>query len=499
MKRKKRNLLNNEKGWYKWFVISFWYPICVFAQWEHVATYDTSKYTWLHPEINAIQYWNKQAINHFYDKWFDTKPQKISIVWMGDSHIQPDVLPEVVRTRLQKMFGDAGRGMMFPLSTARTYSSLQYKSEHYGPWACSRSIEAIPKFTLGVSGATCRTNQPYSSFKLSFYKAPPSHYNLLKVYSKISKSSFDFQIIIDNHQPILVKVTETDSSLPYILVKIPSVTKSITLKVLKTQPQQKEFEFYGMSLESESHGVIVHTCGIGGAQISAPLFQKKFTEHLPTLAPDLVILDYGGNDFYYYNSVRPDLEQDIIRIIQQIREVCPNTSILLTSTQDLMKRGVSVSAGKTFRDLVAKIAKEQNCGFYDWYYISGGPFAMTKWVKSGLAQPDYVHLFIGGYQVKGEMFFEALEKTAQAYKDGKDSLTYSLDGYKFIEHKPAVSTYTFSNANPSNKQLIIHTVKAGETLSHIAVKYKVSVANLMKWNNMTKTLIRVGQKIKVYK
>ncbi len=466
------------------------------AQWEQFGSYDTTKYNWLHPELNVIQYWNLKSLQSFYDKWFSSEPKKISIVWMGDSHIQPDVLPEVVRKRLQEKFGDAGRGMMFPLSTGRTYSSLQYKSEHYGPWACSRSIEAYPKFALGVSGATCKTQLPGSSFTLSFYKPVPSHYTMLKVFCKKSKEMFDFSITIGTHTQI-VKIMETDTNLPYILLKIPPIPKSITLKVLKNRPEQKDFEFYGMSLESENPGVVVHTCGIGGAQMSAPLYQKKFTEHLPELEPDLVILDYGGNDFYYFNTVRPDLESDIIKIIHQIRTVAPNASILLTSTQDLMKRGVSVSAGKIYRDLIQKIAKEQDCGFYDWYYISGGPGAMTKWVKAGLAQPDYVHLFIGGYQIKGEMIYEALSRTAEAYKYAYDSLTTSLEGYQYIQNTPI---YTTNNTqNTTHKQTIYHVVKSGETLSHIALKYKVSVKNIMVWNNMKSTLIRVGQKVVIYK
>lgn len=496
-------LFNNPKTihFYKLKILFFFifYSNIIYGQWEHFGSYDTTKYHWLHPELNVIQYWNLKSLQHFYSKWLSSEPQKISIVWMGDSHIQPDVLPEVVRKRLQEKFGDAGRGMMFPLSTGKTYSSLQYKSEHYGPWSCSRSIEAYPKFTLGVSGATCKTQLPGSSFTLSFYKPVPEHYTLLKVFCKKSKEMFDFSIKVGNHTQI-IKIMETDTLLPYILVKIPPIPKSITLKVIKSRPEQKDFEFYGMSLESEiQKGVVVHTCGIGGAQMSAPLYQKKFTEHLPELEPDLVILDYGGNDFYYFNSIRPDLESDIIKIIEQIRTVCPKTSILLTSTQDLMKRGVSVSAGKKYRDLIQKIAKEQNCGFYDWYYISGGPGAMTKWVKAGLAQPDYVHLFIGGYQIKGEMFYEALVRTAEAYQNAFDSLTTSLEGYKYIQNPIAHNPYPFHNSHNTHSKSFYHIVKSGETLSHIAVKYKVSVKNIMLWNNMKSTLIKVGQKILIYK
>ena len=44
----------------------------------------------------------------------------------------------------------------------------------------------------------------------------------------------------------------------------------------------------------------------------------------------------------------------------------------------------------------------------------------------------------------------------------------------------------------------IHTVKSGETLGKIAQKYKCSVTDLKRWNNLQSTTIKVGQKLKVY-
>jgi membrane-bound lytic murein transglycosylase D len=44
----------------------------------------------------------------------------------------------------------------------------------------------------------------------------------------------------------------------------------------------------------------------------------------------------------------------------------------------------------------------------------------------------------------------------------------------------------------------IHRVRSGETLGSIARKYRVSVANLRKWNGLGRSsLIRVGQRIKI--
>ena len=44
-----------------------------------------------------------------------------------------------------------------------------------------------------------------------------------------------------------------------------------------------------------------------------------------------------------------------------------------------------------------------------------------------------------------------------------------------------------------------YKVKSGDTLGGIAKKYRVSVKNLQKWNKLSCTTIRMGQKLKIYK
>ena len=46
---------------------------------------------------------------------------------------------------------------------------------------------------------------------------------------------------------------------------------------------------------------------------------------------------------------------------------------------------------------------------------------------------------------------------------------------------------------------IVHRVKKGETLGHIALKYRTSVANIKKWNKLRNNTIRIGQRLYIYK
>ena len=68
-------------------------------------------------------FYNASALNPFFEKLvaLDTfHDRKINIVHIGDSHIQADVMTNVMRVRLQEVFGNAGLGLVFPYSLIKT-------------------------------------------------------------------------------------------------------------------------------------------------------------------------------------------------------------------------------------------------------------------------------------------------------------------------------------------------------------------------------------------
>ncbi len=77
------------------------------------------------------------------------------------------------------------------------------------------------------------------------------------------------------------------------------------------------------------------------------------------------------------------------------------------------------------------------------------------------------------------------------YIDLEDSL-YNFKTRKGIERDKLLSQIKKASSRS------IHRVKSGETLGHIARKYRTSVRNLKKWNNLRSNTIRIGQKLIVY-
>lgn len=60
-----------------------------------------------------------------------------------------------------------------------------------------------------------------------------------------------------------------------------------------------------------------------------------------------------------------------------------------------------------------------------------------------------------------------------------------------------INTGTNTDSQQKSLSTSVYTVKSGDTLSHIAGAYGVSVSNLKKWNNLRSDLIHIGQKLSI--
>ena len=460
------------------------------------------EYAFLHPELNMIQFYDRAALDTFYARWKETKTRKLSMVHTGDSHCQSDIFPGRVRKNLQEVHGDGGRGMMFPYSTAKTYSSVEYSTKHTGEWTYAKSLAVPPKIPLGVSGMTCKTTVAGSSFTFTFKTPVPAHYTKLRIYCKKQHNSYNL-LVECGGKSIPVDVDSTQNGLPYYEIDLPPIGTDLKFRVTKSGPHEKELEFYGCSLESANNtGIILHNVGVGGARYESILYEELFDEQLPTLNPDVVIIDFGTNDYLYDDSLKANLESTIHKVITRVQESAPNASIILTSTMDMYRRGGHVTRGEFFSDLIHKVARERKCGVYDWYWIAGGWNAMPKWQDKSLGQPDGIHLTMSGYRLKGNLFSEAMINTV-AWMDehpGGDSLVFRLDSLKQVDHilRFKEDSARIAGGGVAGKTKVVHKIRNGETLGGIARKYGVTTSQIKKWNNLKSDRIYAGKTLIIY-
>lgn len=456
--------------------------------------------SFLHPEFAMIQFYNRHALDTFINSWNETKDHKMSIVHLGDSHLQSDLFPGKMRKNLQTIHGDGGRGIMFPYSTAKTYSSVEYRTTHTGEWTYAKGLSLPPKMPLGVSGMTSKTIDTNASFTFTFVNDVPSTYSKLKIFCKKDSLSYDLSVEVGGKFiPVSIDSIPGDS-LPFYEIDLPPFKNEIIFHVKKNHKCESELEFYGISLETPNdNGLIYHNCGVGGAKYESILYEKLYAEQIPSLHPDLVIIDFGTNDYLYDDSLKANEESVITQVVQMVRTASPNASIILTSTMDMYHKGDHVTSGETFSDLIKKVAKAQNCGVFDWYWVAGGWNVMPKFQEQALANPDGIHMSGKGYRLKANLLSDAMAKTVLWMKENPnaDSLIFQMDTLKYYQHLIRLKEDSDSVA-PGPRVKVMHKIRKGESLSVIAKKYHVTVAQLRTWNHLQSNLIHTGKYLVVY-
>lgn len=446
-------------------------------------------------EFNYIQFHSGENIHKLKKALDNTKKERFTIVHFGDSHIQSERPSSQVRNYLQAEYGSGGFGMMFPYSAAKTYSSIRYSSSYKGSWIFAKSFQYTPKVPIGLSGMSLETIDSIASitFKL---KRKDTISNILRLFVDKTAESYDFEVLCAD---TLIKVYLKDylsDSLTYIEIQIPAGNDRYQLNVIKSSKNQKYFRFYGMSPQAyDNKGIIYHSVGVGAAPYRSVFNQEKMPEQLSDVDANLVILDFGTNDYLYKDKIDEKLESQIIQIINIVKAAEPNTVILLTTAQDLYYKGRHIKSGDDFRDLIIKIAKNMDCLFWDWYSVSGGTKSLKHWRNEGFCQKDLIHLTVKGYKLKGDLLYDALVNSIDSLDktDALDSLIFQdLDSSYIYLNTPNSSPRVTQNGSYT-----YHLIKSGESLGGIAIKYGMTVSELQRLNGLSGTKIIAGKRLKI--
>ena len=88
--------------------------------------------------------------------------------------------------------------------------------------------------------------------------------------------------------------------------------------------------------------------------------------------------------------------------------------------------------------------------------------------------------------------------TTTKFVENEDTV-YKHNADKYFPKTDIEKMLKEAKANTGAGNMIRHKIKNGETLGSIAIKYRVSVKQIMKWNNLKNSNIRAGKYLKIYK
>jgi lysophospholipase L1-like esterase len=346
--------------------------------------------------------------------------KKISIVHIGDSHILGNYLTHEVRSRLQREFGDAGRGFVFPYKLAGSNGPRDYLMETNCRWTgsnCQRNLAAETEY--GISGFRLETNS--SNGELTF-RLRDTATSETKLFSKITvfqtkdPENFELDVRDASSNQSAHLYLEDDYSKSFFFDK---PVAQATISARKSNGKQMKLVIDGVSLENELSGVIYHAIGVNGAKYMDFARARYFARQVAALEPDLIIFSFGTNEGQG-NTPAEYLLFTMNTLINKVKEHSPAARIMLTTPADsyLRGKGFNPYLNDVSRN-IRQFAREKGYALWDLYQMSGGEQSAAAWKSNGLMSSDSVHYSRMGYAVQGKLLYQSIVKAYNAFAESR--------------------------------------------------------------------------------
>lgn len=341
------------------------------------------------------------------------KRNRVTIVHYGGSHIQAGIWSEKLMDNFQAMgHFEGGGAWAFPYKIAKTNGPPFYISFSSGHWKrcrCALAREMCPN--LGMNGIAAITNDSTTNFGVRL--TPNNHlksFNTVRVYHNFNTS---FEIHLGEQAGLPFKRTD-DKKKGYSEFVFESNIDSINFQLIRKDTLQKDFILYGVSLENSGPGFYYAGFGVNGASSNSYLRCNLFVEQLKTLKPDLAIFSLGVNDTQGKDFTKAEYIANYDSLVAQIKKASPNCAFLFITTSDnYIRRKTSNKRPITAEEAMYDMMEKHKAGLWDLYAVMGGYKSIYKWYKAGLAAKDKVHFNGRGYNIIGQMMFDAINRSYQ--------------------------------------------------------------------------------------
>lgn len=260
-------------------------------------------------EVDSIQ--SPSSLQPFFaglDSLRAGKDTVLTIVHLGDSHIQAGYYSGKVMRLLQAQFGNAGRGWIAPFKLSRTNEPDDYFiSSSVREWVTGRCIQTNKKCPVGIGGIGIQSVSP--SINLDVRIAPNNG----------AGYSFNQAILYRGEKAMpMLPAGPLKDSVQTFLATVPAVAGVLadtfrisypvdTLQLHSTRRKQgtdkllpaSTFKniYYGFSLTNGNPGVLYHSVGVNGAMY-VNYTDEAYVRQLALLKPSLLIISLGTNETF---------------------------------------------------------------------------------------------------------------------------------------------------------------------------------------------------------
>jgi lysophospholipase L1-like esterase len=378
--------------------------------------------------LRVNQIINGSSLNPFFENLHNskTKPDNISILHMGDSHMQMGYFVGEMRRNFFEAFGSSSIGLLFPHPIVG-YRPFYVKSESAaGQWKGGNYLRPETEWKYGVSGFTIQSKLKQASFTIRpnnldqpimtsreivlYFQCKPS--TKIKVRGYVQPSD-----PLDSVSPS--KLVESNTISPVDSFSgwkkqrfgFEEPVSSLVVSI-EQEADSLPFDLFAMQwLNPTQPGITYHNAGVGGSTfLSLCKNASLAVEQIVDLNPDLIIYSYGSNEAYTPTFKTDDYRRFISNHLDQIKNKLPNTTILLTSPPDTRSKDRYPRNIDTIRNVFQQLAEEKKLAYWDLRNQMGGDGSLHRWLKKGWASKDKLHFTKPGYELQAKLLTEAIFK-----------------------------------------------------------------------------------------
>jgi lysophospholipase L1-like esterase len=341
-----------------------------------------------------------QDINELKKKWNAAcnNERQFTILHIGDSHLQPNNLSGITRFQFQKKAGNAGRGLIFPYTLAKTNGPKDFTFSSNTPWENAWIIKP-PSFDIGLTGISIKSIPTSGGFKWKTGKDTLNYPADRGWISFIMNDCHDCSVEING------RVKKYDHSMQdTIQFKITADTNELKFK-------NGRLTLLDLAELSSQPGVVYHSTGVAGATFQTYEQNPWFKSELKYFPSDLIIVSLGTNEsFKKWNE--NELTQSINSFIKILKTEQPLASILIVLPNENYKQHNKEweynERLENVRTVLKNIALKEDLIVYDQQYAMGGKGCMLDWEKQQLVNKDHIHFLKKGYQKQGLLLYQYL-------------------------------------------------------------------------------------------
>ncbi|MDY0151647.1 MAG: GDSL-type esterase/lipase family protein [Candidatus Cloacimonas sp.] len=344
-----------------------------------------------------------KALRPFYEKLLELRSglrNRVSIYQIGDSHIQSGYFSGTARSSLQKYYGNAGRGLIFPLRLAGTNQPDDYRISSTSGFSRINGDRGICGYSMNADDGAALEISTNNFFGLD------NSFNKLSIISSQTGMKPELKSI-ENCEKVSLDLGDYH----YNSLSWADPKRNIGLKF-----SGESSRLYGLMLERQDPGLLYHAMGLNGAGFYNLTDSPRIFEQVGLLNPDLIIISLGTNDAQG-NYRNEQFVANLKKFMSLLRKGNPDTPVLFTLPPDSNKRGKHNADLAKVEKSIIDFARDNNCAWWDLGKVMGGRGSVVKWRSQQMASKDLMHFTPKGYMLQGYLFYQAMINSYKEFSE----------------------------------------------------------------------------------